>query len=92
MVHILGLAPDATGAAGPWTVYVVEPHGNAVYADARLPDGFEPAAWAADFNAGLPVGRPPAAARLRRRRVVGLDRHSARTRSPGGCPGSSPAP
>ena len=52
-VHILGLAPGAT-AAGPWTVYVVEPHGNAVYADARLPDGFVPAAWGADFNPMYP--------------------------------------
>ena len=53
MVHILGLAPDAT-TAGPWTVYVVEPHGNAVYADARLPDGFVPSAWGADFNPDNP--------------------------------------
>ena len=54
MVHILGLAPGVTSAAGPWTVYVVEPHGNAVYADARLPDGFVPAAWGADFNPMYP--------------------------------------
>ena len=53
-VHILGLAPGAS-AAGPWTVYVVEPHGNAVYADARLPDGMDPAAWAADFNPDFPA-------------------------------------
>jgi predicted membrane-bound dolichyl-phosphate-mannose-protein mannosyltransferase len=52
-VHILGLAPGAT-EAGPWTVYVVEPHGNAVYADARLADGFVPSAWGADFNPGYP--------------------------------------
>jgi C-terminal four TMM region of protein-O-mannosyltransferase/Dolichyl-phosphate-mannose-protein mannosyltransferase len=52
-VHILGLAPDAT-EAGPWTVYVVEPHANAVYADARLADGFVPSAWAADFNPAYP--------------------------------------
>ena len=52
-VHILGLAPGAT-AAGPWTVYVVEPHGNAVYADARLPDGFVPSAMGADFNPDYP--------------------------------------
>ena len=54
MVHILGLAPGAT-SAGPWTVYVVQPHGNAVYADARLPDGMDPAAWAADFNPEYPA-------------------------------------
>ena len=53
-VHILGLAPGA-GEAGPWTVYVVEPHGDAVYADARLPDGFVPAAWGADFNPAYPA-------------------------------------
>ena len=60
MVHILGLAPGA-GPNGPWTVYVVEPHGDAgsttfgaVYADARLPDGFSPAAWSADFNPDYP--------------------------------------
>ena len=53
MVHILGLAPGAT-ANGPWTVYVVEPHGNAVFADARLPDGFQPTAWASDFNPDYP--------------------------------------
>ena len=29
-----------------WTVYVVEPHANAVFADARLPDGMTPASWA----------------------------------------------
>ena len=50
-----GSRPDATAAGGPWTVYVVEPHGNAVFADARLPDGFVPAAWGADFN---PTTRP----------------------------------
>jgi len=53
-LHILGLTPGATSAAGPWTVYVVEPHGNAVYADARLPDGFVPSAWGADFNPMYP--------------------------------------
>ncbi len=57
MVHILGLAPGAS-ADGPWTVYVVEPVGdppaNAVFADARLPDGFVPAAWSADINADYP--------------------------------------
>jgi len=53
MVHILGLAPGV-GPAGPWTVYVVEPHGNAVFADARLPDGFVPTAIGGDFNADYP--------------------------------------
>ncbi len=50
-VHVLGRVPGATGAAGdPWTVYVIEPHGNAVYADARLPEGFEPTGWAMDVE------------------------------------------
>ncbi len=52
-VHVLGLAQDATDA-GPWTVYVIEPHGNAVYADARLPEGFTPVTWAADFEPEYP--------------------------------------
>ncbi len=42
MVHVLGKTPD--GSAD--TVYVIEPHGNAVFADARLP--FTPVAWATD--------------------------------------------
>ena len=52
MVHILGrVAPGSTGAPDDgWTVYVVEPHANAVYADARLPDGMTPAAWAMDVE------------------------------------------
>ncbi len=52
-VHIMGLAPpapNATPVTDRWTVYVVEPHGNAVYADALLPEGFEPAAWAMDVE------------------------------------------
>lgn len=50
-VHILGRAPGATGAAtDDWTVYVVEPHGNAVFADAALPDGMAPAAWVMDVE------------------------------------------
>ena len=60
MVHILGLAPNVDNPVGEAyqadvaTVYVVEPHGNAVYADARLPDGFIPSAWASDFNPDYP--------------------------------------
>ncbi len=53
MVHVLGLAPGAS-SAGPWTVYVIEPHGKAVFADARLPDGFTPTTWTADFEAEYP--------------------------------------
>ncbi len=47
-VHILGGAPDGDGS----TVYVIEPHANAVYADVRLP--FEPTAWALDVGNGRP--------------------------------------
>ncbi len=68
MVHILGSAPNpdlvVDGVQGyaqdQATVYVVEPHGNAeprgtaVFADARLPQGFVPAAWGADFNPDYP--------------------------------------
>jgi hypothetical protein len=55
MVHILGRIPGSTGSdTAPWTVYVVEPHGNAVFADARLPAGFTPAAWAADVAPDYP--------------------------------------
>ena len=42
MVHALGTAPDGSTP----TIYVVEPHGNAVYANADLP--FTPVAWAFD--------------------------------------------
>ncbi len=52
MIHILGQAPAPDQA--DWTVYVVEPHGNSVFADARLPEGTTPSAWAADFNADYP--------------------------------------
>ena len=73
MIHILGHAPTvagtfepppATGADPAWTVYVVETHGNAVFADARLGAvfadarlgaNFVPAAWAADVNADYPA-------------------------------------
>ncbi len=61
-IHILGLvpgslsaSPSGTTTAPGWTVYVVEPHGNAVYADARLPDGFVPSAWAADIEPDYPA-------------------------------------
>ncbi len=47
-VHVLGRTPDRNG----WTVYVIEPHADpgAVYADARLPAGMQPAAWAMDVE------------------------------------------
>ncbi len=49
MIHALGRTTDGTG----WTVYVVEPRGNSVFEDARLP--FAPAAWATDANPDIPA-------------------------------------
>lgn len=48
MIHVLGAAPDGQGS----TVYVIEPHANAVFADARLP--FEPVAQAMDVAKPYP--------------------------------------
>jgi hypothetical protein len=48
LVHALGATPDGSGS----TVYVVEPNGNAVFADARLP--FTPAAWLIDEQPDRP--------------------------------------
>ncbi|MDT4947326.1 MAG: hypothetical protein QOH14_4059, partial [Pseudonocardiales bacterium] len=59
MVHVLGTTPDGEGS----TIYVIEPHGNAVFADARLPSGavfadarlpFEPVAIAVDVSKPYP--------------------------------------
>ncbi|MEO5940640.1 MAG: phospholipid carrier-dependent glycosyltransferase, partial [Candidatus Limnocylindrales bacterium] len=49
MVHALGRSPDGSAA----TVYVIEPHARAVYADARLP--IEPSAWAIDVARPYPT-------------------------------------
>ncbi len=50
-VHILGRVPGSTGSAvDDWTVYVIEPHANAVYADAALPAGMTPGAWVMDVE------------------------------------------
>ncbi|MEJ7749252.1 MAG: phospholipid carrier-dependent glycosyltransferase, partial [Candidatus Limnocylindrales bacterium] len=55
-IHILGRAPTTRGAAADgWTVYVVEPHGNAVYADAALPPTMIPVGWAADIESQYPA-------------------------------------
>ncbi|MBF8289187.1 MAG: Phospholipid carrier-dependent glycosyltransferase, partial [Chloroflexi bacterium] len=48
MVHVVGSTPDGSAS----TVYVVEPHSNAVYADAVLP--FLPGALALDENERYP--------------------------------------
>ena len=49
MVHVLGRTPDETAA----TIYVIEPHANAVYADAKL--AIEPTAWAIDVARPYPT-------------------------------------
>jgi C-terminal four TMM region of protein-O-mannosyltransferase/Dolichyl-phosphate-mannose-protein mannosyltransferase len=53
-VHILGSAPSTVttgaGSGDRWTVYVIEPHANAVYADALLPPDFTPVDWAMDVE------------------------------------------
>jgi dolichyl-phosphate-mannose--protein O-mannosyl transferase len=50
LVHVAGVAPDGSGA----TVYVVEPNGNAVFADAELP--FDTvSAWALDSDEQHPA-------------------------------------
>jgi hypothetical protein len=48
LLHVLGRTPDG----GASTVYVVEPRGNSVFADAAIP--FTPAAWALDTAAPYP--------------------------------------
>ena len=56
MVHILGLPRPARPAAGPWTVYVVEPHGNARSSPTRgCPTDSTPAAWAMDVEPEYPA-------------------------------------
>ena len=54
MIHILGRTPPSADVAG-WTVYAIEPHANAVFADAALPATMEPAAWAVDVEADYPT-------------------------------------
>lgn len=49
MVHALGRTADGTAD----TIYVIEPHANDVYADARLP--FAPSAWALDVADKYPT-------------------------------------
>jgi dolichyl-phosphate-mannose-protein mannosyltransferase/protein-O-mannosyltransferase-like protein len=67
LVHALGQAPakgssglaaspgsaEPSRASGTPTIYVVEPHGNAVFADARLP--FSPYAWLMDKEPERPA-------------------------------------
>ena len=48
LIHALGAAPGTGGS----TIYVVEPHGNAVYADAKLP--FDPVRLVVDTQPQRP--------------------------------------
>ncbi len=48
MIHVLGRTPDGSAE----TVYVVEPHSNATYADAQLP--ITSVSWALDANHDYP--------------------------------------
>ena len=49
MVHVLGIQPDGDGS----TIYVIEPHANAVFADAPLP--FDPVATVIDTAQTYPT-------------------------------------
>ena len=49
IVHALGRTADNSSE----TIYVVEPHGNAVFADARIP--FAPSAWVMDQQPASPA-------------------------------------
>jgi 4-amino-4-deoxy-L-arabinose transferase-like glycosyltransferase len=48
LVHVLG-----STRSGQSTIYVVEPHGNAVFADVAIP--FHPVAWLLDVQPGAPT-------------------------------------
>jgi predicted membrane-bound dolichyl-phosphate-mannose-protein mannosyltransferase len=52
MVHIEGSVQEGHEGAGDDTIYVIEPHGNATYADARLP--YVPSAIVVDDNQQYP--------------------------------------
>jgi Gpi18-like mannosyltransferase len=54
MVHVEGSVPDGAEGAGSDTIYVIEPHANAIYADARLP--YVPSAIVMDDNQLYPSG------------------------------------
>ncbi len=51
-VHVLGAPPAGRGADQAATIYVIEPHANAVYADAPLP--YAPVSLALDVNGRFP--------------------------------------
>ena len=52
MVHVEGSVQEGREGAGDDTIYVIEPHGNAIYADSRLP--YVPSAIVVDDNQQYP--------------------------------------
>ncbi|MEO5705125.1 MAG: phospholipid carrier-dependent glycosyltransferase [Candidatus Limnocylindrales bacterium] len=52
MVHVEGSVPGSSAGSGDDTIYVIEPHANAVYADAVLP--YTPAVMVLDENQSYP--------------------------------------
>ena len=70
-------------------MYVIEPHGNAVYADAPLP--FVPTAMVLDQNQAYPSTDREQLLAFDAGGERGDGRRSVGTRSRGGCPASSPA-
>ncbi len=62
MVHVLGRTAD-----GQPTIYVIEPHTDSVFADARLP--FDPIAWTLDVQPNTPE--------LDRQRALAFDANGA---------------
>ena len=72
-------------------MYVVEPHANAVFADAQLPDGFAPSPGRSDVEPEYPAEDRQQLLLFARRRADPPRSRSGRTPSPGGSPASSPA-
>ena len=95
MVHVEGTTPaehGGLGGGGPPgvpTIYVIEPHANAVYADARLP--FAPAAIVMDENQEYPSARPRSSSWRSMPAARSPPCRSGGTPTPGGRRASSPA-
>jgi hypothetical protein len=79
LVEVLGARQDGDGT----TIYVVEPHGRAVFADHQL--AFDPSAWVLDHNPGLPDREPRRDPRVQRRGRGRGRRRRATTTSRGAC-------
>ena len=100
--HPRSRARTRRDGTAPWTVYVVEPHGNAGLRRRRAcPTASTPAAWAVDVKPDYPSDGPPAAPRCSTRDgAAGVDRHrlarlrlaAARASSPGALTAAAPVP